>query len=137
MLLICEYGLLESRNAMVFTMIAFVYRSIRLLSLDTPGKLDESASQEDRIQRECEVRIVWACYFVDAMVGTGVEKNLFWTDDLPTIPLPSPSYNAPFEDTHEYFLDLLDSALLGTIVPRLDYQAISLLAVTLRTRVMR
>lgn len=138
MLILCDYGLRQDRNAMVFIMISCAYRVIRLLSLDQQKSLDITATAADFQRRESEIRLVWACYFVDALVGTGVEKNLCWRNESPDIPLPGPEQNFIMQTPSvDYFVNQMENLdTLALTVPVLDWQAISLLIIRLRTRVM-
>lgn len=138
MVLLCDYGQREDRNAMVFVLIAFLYRMIRLLSLDDHRKLDNPTSPAEFLQRECEIRLVWACYYVDVMVGTGVEKNLCWRDDVPNIPLPCPEPNFLSQTpSATFFVENIERAGFAEAIPQLDLEALSILVVRLRSKVMK
>lgn len=87
MVLVCEHGICTGNHGMVFQLIGCCFRLVRLLGLDTPRRSQSDASSEDRIQAEVERRLVWSCYILDNLVGSGVDGNLSWPT-CPRIPLP-------------------------------------------------
>ncbi|KAJ4158380.1 uncharacterized protein LMH87_008909 [Akanthomyces muscarius] len=137
MVLLCDYSLREDKNAMVFVLISVLYRMVRLLGLDSYRPLDASASPTEIMERESEIRLVWACYYLDVLVGNGVEKNLCWRDDVPSIPLPCPEQNFTSQTmAHPYFLEEIEQSDMTDIIPHLDFQALSILVLRLRSKVM-
>lgn len=137
MVLLCDYGLREDKNAMVFVLISVLYRMVRLLSLDTYRPLEAGSTPQQIMERESEIRLVWACYYLDVLVGNGVEKNLCWRDDVPAIPLPCPEENFLSQTPSQpYFLEDIERNDIADVVPNLDFQAISILVLRLRSKVM-
>lgn len=137
MVLLCDYGLREDKNAMVFVLISVLYRMVRLLSLDTYRPLEANATPTEIMERESEIRLVWACYYLDVLVGNGVEKNLCWRDDVPAIPLPCPEQNFLSQTASQpYFLEEIEQNDIADVVPNLDFQALSILILRLRSKVM-
>ncbi|EGX94456.1 Fungal transcriptional regulatory protein [Cordyceps militaris CM01] len=137
MVLLCDYSLREDKNAMVFVLISVLYRMVRLLSLDSYRPLDANATPTDIMERESEIRLVWACYYLDVLVGNGVEKNLCWRDDVPSIPLPCPEQNFTSQTaSHPYFLEEIEQNDVTEVIPHLDFQALSILILRLRSKVM-
>ena len=136
--LLCDYCFRAEKNAAVFVLVAFLYRVIRLLALDQPRPLRTILGPTDWTERESENRLVWACYFVDAMVSSGVEKNECWGDRVPISALPCPE---------EHFLSQalssqptiaeVENREAVSIFPHLDISSLLLLIVRLRTRVLR
>ncbi|OAA72310.1 Fungal transcriptional regulatory protein [Cordyceps fumosorosea ARSEF 2679] len=137
MVLLCDYSLREDKNAMVFVLISVLYRMVRLLSLDSYRPLDPDATPTEIMERESEIRLVWACYYLDVLVGNGVEKNLCWRDDVPAIPLPCPEQSFTSQTASQpYFLEDIERNDLADVVPHLDFQALSILILRLRSKVM-
>ncbi|TQV94492.1 Fungal transcriptional regulatory protein [Cordyceps javanica] len=137
MVLLCDYSLREDKNAMVFVLISVLYRMVRLLSLDSYRPLDANATPTEIMERESEIRLVWACYYLDVLVGNGVEKNLCWRDDVPSIPLPCPEQNFTSQTaSHPYFLEDIEQNDMTEVIPHLDFQALSILILRLRSKVM-
>ncbi|KAJ6789952.1 hypothetical protein PWT90_10831 [Aphanocladium album] len=137
MVLLCDYSLREDKNAMVFVLISVLYRMVRLLSLDSYRPLDANATPTEIMERESEIRLVWACYYLDVLVGNGVEKNLCWRDDVPAIPLPCPEHNFLSQTASQpYFLEDIEQNDMADVIPHLDFQAISILILRLRSKVM-
>ncbi|KAM5375791.1 hypothetical protein ACJZ2D_005847 [Fusarium nematophilum] len=85
--LLTEYCLQTGKFADAFQLLGNCYRSIRLLSLDSPAQYEPSQVQGDRTQKESQVRIVWACYTMDLVLCAGVQENSSWWRP-PRIPLP-------------------------------------------------
>ncbi|KAM5347422.1 hypothetical protein ACJ41O_010427 [Fusarium nematophilum] len=80
-------NLMTGKFADAFQLLGNCYRSIRLLSLDSPAQYEPSQVQGDRTQKESQVRIVWACYTMDLVLCAGVQENSSWWRP-PRIPLP-------------------------------------------------
>jgi hypothetical protein len=138
MVLLCDYGLREDRNAMVYVLVAVLYRMVRLLDLDSHRALSDNATPAEIMERECEIRLVWACYYLDVLVGNGVEKNLCWRDDVPAIPLPCPEQDFLAQTaSRPYFLEEIERSNIELLLPNLDFQALSIVILRLRTKVMQ
>lgn len=123
---------------MVFVLISVLYRMVRLLSLDSYRPLEANATSTEIMERESEIRLVWACYYLDVLVGNGVEKNLCWRGDVPSIPLPCPEQNFLSQTASQpYFLEDIERNDMADVIPHLDFQAISILILRLRSKVMQ
>ncbi|KAI5464232.1 hypothetical protein BGZ63DRAFT_148513 [Mariannaea sp. PMI_226] len=90
MVLIAEYAAMSGRNAWGFLLVGSAARVLRLLELDVPKTMEPTLASPEAIEVESSRRLLWACYLLDAQIGSGVDKNLNWRDDVPQIPLPSP-----------------------------------------------
>lgn len=87
MILICEYAMYLDQHALAYVIFGCCYRIMQLLSLDSE-ELPETGRVIQSVQAEAERRVVWSCYILDSFLGSGVDSNLSWRTDLPTIPLP-------------------------------------------------
>ncbi|RFU75772.1 hypothetical protein TARUN_6531 [Trichoderma arundinaceum] len=136
--LLCEYGLREDQHALVFIMLAFLHRAIRLLSLDSPRPLHNHHTAAQMIQREVENRIVWASFIIDSLAANGVEKNMCWKDHIPDIPLPCSEdcFTSQLSSPPHYLLQVEDSGI-HTAIAELDLPSLLILVVRLRTKVMQ
>ena len=139
MVLLCEYGIRTDRNAQVFVLSGCLFRSLRLLGFDMPQQpTTVSESPSEILQQETENRVVWACYHVDLMLASGVDKNSLWHDDVPLIPLPS---------SNESFLSLTPSRTLNltevetlenmSMARQLDLPTLIIILMRLRSVVLR
>jgi len=131
--LLCEYGLRTDQNALVFVISGCLFRSIRLLGLDSPQRANGETATEI-LERETERRIVWASYHIDVLIACGVDKNSMWRDETPRIALPSlgqdflsltasaPHFLAAFESEENMpLIGQLDLPSLATVLSRLRY----------------
>ncbi|KAH8125289.1 hypothetical protein LI328DRAFT_155837 [Trichoderma asperelloides] len=136
--LLCEYGLREDQHALVFILLAFLHRAIRLLSLDSPRPLHSHRTAAQMIQREVENRIVWASFLIDGLAANGVEKNMCWKDHIPDIPLPCPDdcFTSQLASPPHYLLQIEGSGMHEAIT-ELDLSSLMILVVRLRTKVMQ
>lgn len=138
MLLLCDYGLRADQNAMVFVLISFLYRTIRLLSLDSPEPLESPASPDEILQREMENRVVWSCYFIDVFVASGVEKNSCWKDYIPDIPLPCPEQNfLSCTLSAPQYLQRVEEVGIVPAMPDLDLFSLTIVVSRLRWDLLR
>ncbi|KAK5212766.1 hypothetical protein LTR99_003027 [Exophiala xenobiotica] len=87
MVLICEYCLRTGDNALAFVLWGICYQILRLLGLDSPSRM-----ALDLTQREAERRVLWSCFILDSLIGSGVDENLHWHDEAPGVPLPCPDH---------------------------------------------
>ncbi|RMJ17614.1 hypothetical protein BHE90_011146 [Fusarium euwallaceae] len=135
--LLTEYCLQIGQFADAFQLLGNCYRSIRLLSLDSPAQYLPTQVRGDMTQKESQVRIVWACYTMDHVLSAGVPQNSSWSRP-PPIPLPvpdsdflsqmSPSTPAPLD------LDAFAATSgVGCTSPRAHYIYLS----SLRTKALR
>ncbi|KAL7974367.1 hypothetical protein HDV63DRAFT_111362 [Trichoderma sp. SZMC 28014] len=136
--LLCEYGLREDQHALVFILVAFLHRAIRLLSLDSPRPLHNRRTAAQVIQREVENRIVWASFVIDGLAANGVEENMCWKDHVPEIPLPCPDdcFASQLASPPHYLLQIEDSGMQEAIT-ELDLSSLMILVVRLRTKGMQ
>ncbi|EGR45648.1 uncharacterized protein TRIREDRAFT_110689 [Trichoderma reesei QM6a] len=137
--LLCEYGLREDQHALVFIMLAFLHRAIRLLSLDAPRPLPSLCTTAQMMQREVENRIVWACFLIDSLAANGVEKNMCWKDNVPNIPLPCSDdcFNTSQVPSTPHYLSQIEDSAMHTVIADLDLAALLVVVVRLRTKVMQ
>jgi len=87
MILICEYCLRTGDNALAFVIWGICYQILRLLGLDSPSR-----TTPDLTQKEAERRALWSCFILDSVIGSGVDENLHWHDEVPRVPLPCPDH---------------------------------------------
>lgn len=136
MVLLCDYGFRADQHAAVFVLVSFLYRVIRILSLDRARPVRDEKDSDEVLQRQTENRLVWACYFIDQITSSGIDKNSCWRDHLPYLPLlgsearpqmyPMPMYIHQAEgDNLQYALQTLDLSALFILITRI------------RTRVLR
>ncbi|KAI6783981.1 uncharacterized protein J7T54_001857 [Emericellopsis cladophorae] len=137
MVLLCDYGVRSDQNSMVFILVAFLYRVIRLHGLDSFNVHETLQDYEAARQREVETRLVWACYFIDLFTATGVEKNACWHGE-PTLPLPI------LDRTHvthyvqaRHTLKSIDANGVHAALNDLDLSGILVLVVRLRRTTLR
>ncbi|PTB75659.1 hypothetical protein M440DRAFT_1439356 [Trichoderma longibrachiatum ATCC 18648] len=137
--LLCEYGLREDQHALVFILLAFLHRAIRLLGLDTPRPLPSLCTTAQMMQREVENRIVWACFVIDGLAANGVEKNMCWKDNVPNIPLPCSDdcFNTSQVSSISHYLSQIEDPAMHTVIADLDLAALLVVVVRLRTKVMQ
>lgn len=136
--LLCEYGLREDQHALVFILLAFLHRAIRLLSLDSPRPLHNRRTAAQVIQREVENRIVWASFVIDGLAANGVEKNMCWKDHIPEIPLPCPDdcFTSQLASPPHYLLQI-EGLGMQEAITELDLSSLMVLVVRLRTKGMQ
>ncbi|KAK4079651.1 transcriptional regulator family: Fungal Specific TF [Trichoderma harzianum] len=137
--LLCEYGLREDQHALVFILLAFLHRAIRLLSLDSPRPLPNHPTTAQMMQREIENRIVWASFVIDSLAANGVEKNMCWKDHIPSIPLPCSDdcFNTSQLSVPRHYLLQIEDSGMQTAISELDLSALLVVVVRLRTKVMQ
>jgi hypothetical protein len=138
MVLLCDYGLRSDQNPMVFVLVAFLYRVIRLLGLDSPPPLENPGDPAQVLERDVQNRLVWACYFIDLFMATGVEKNACWKGSAPDILLPAPDeFFSVQSPAIQYALPDMDGMLDANIITELDLPAVSIIAILLRIQGLR
>lgn len=138
MTLLCDYGVRADQNSMVFVLVSFLYRVIRLHGLDNPEPLEDPSDYAAWMQRDTENRLAWACYFIDFFTATGVEKNSCWKNFSPNIPLPAVDRMfTPGATTPQHFLLTTESTGILSALPDLDLPALSILVVRLRMTGLR
>ncbi len=73
-----------------FLLAGSAFRCHEAFELDVAKEADAYSSSPEAIEMESARRLLWACYMLDAQIGSGVDKNLNWRDDAPPICLPAP-----------------------------------------------
>ncbi|OIW27650.1 hypothetical protein CONLIGDRAFT_441613 [Coniochaeta ligniaria NRRL 30616] len=137
MVLLCEYGLRTDQNTLVFVLSACLFRSLRLLGLDTPQREDEKTATEI-LEQETERRIVWASYHIDVLISTGVDRNSMWRDEIPPIPLPCLNQDfLSLTTSARHFLATFESAESMTLLGQLDLPSLVTVLIRLRYSVLR
>ena len=138
MTLLCDYGVRADQNSMVFVLVSFLYRVIRLHGLDNPEPLEDPHDYAALMQRDTENRLVWACYFIDFFTATGVVKNSCWNNFTPNIPLPVVDRTFAHETSSiRHFLLTTESNGIVPALPDLDLPALSVLVIRLRMTGLR
>lgn len=139
MLLLCEYGFRTDQYALVFTLSGSLFRALRLLGLDSPSLLPASSgSPTDRLTQETEGRLVWACYHLDLLLSSGVDKHSLWRDDYPRIPLPCSNQDfLTLSHSAPYYLSHLEVAEALPAVGEFDMPALITVLIRLRSTVLR
>jgi hypothetical protein len=132
LVLLCDYGLRTDQNSMVFILVGILYRLVRLLGLDNPQPLPDTASAAAVIARESEHRLVWACFFIDLFMSTAGPEDMNWKDHTPSIPLPrsDPSFLSPASLKHH--VSTIDETGIMSIIDELDLSALAVLVMRLR-----
>lgn len=139
LVLLCEYGLRTDQNSMVYVLCGYLFRAIQLLGLDSPHqRTTVSGVSSEILEGEVENRIVWACYQIDLLLASGVDRNSLWRGDFPTIPLPcsdrdflSPIYVSP-----RFLPDDKDLNSLA-VVGKLDLPSLVTVLIKIRATVLR
>lgn len=88
MVLVCEYAMRTGQHALTFMLTASCYRMVRLLGLDSQARYTDLGAMRTVSQAESECRLLWSCYTLDSFIGSGVDGNLHWKDDVPHVPMP-------------------------------------------------
>ncbi|KAJ4351414.1 uncharacterized protein N0V89_006756 [Didymosphaeria variabile] len=114
---------------MVFLLGGYLFRHMRLLGLDKPTHT--AADETVDPKRELENRVVWACYTIDVIVASGVDKNSAWRGDSPDIPLPcsDAEFLSQIPSNASFLLDALENPI---VVRSLELPALSAILIHLR-----
>jgi hypothetical protein len=76
------------------------HSAARLLALDRPAlPSNNGESPQDSILIEARRRVLWSCFILDSIVGSGVNENLRWRDEAPQIPLPNSDQSFLFQSS--------------------------------------
>ena len=133
--LICEYGAGTGDNATTFTLLGCCYRLIRLLGLDNI-RIPEETADDPTAEEACR-RLVWSCFILDSMAGSGVDANLSWRDGPPAIPLPDSDRTFVSRSRPERNRFGLEAFQNPTLMESLDLKSQIIYLVLLRTKVLR
>lgn len=142
LVLLCEFALHTGQDALAFMLCGCCHSAARLLALDRPTPLSNSGEvSEDNILTEARRRVLWSCFILDSIVGSGVNENLRWRDGAPQIPLPSSdqSFLSQASDTEApLFLPRnSDSFPSGEELQRYNLRSNLIYLMSMRTRVLR
>ena len=92
-ILLSEYGARAQENSTVFMITGCCARLAQLLRLDSE-LADETIANlpvdSQVTQKESRRRLMWACYILDGIVGSGVEHLLSCSITPPSLQLPCP-----------------------------------------------
>nr|RBQ96366.1 hypothetical protein FVER53263_20067 [Fusarium verticillioides] len=110
LVLLCDFALQTGQDALAFMLCGCCHSAARLLALDRPLLPSNTGeSSKDSILAESQRRVLWSCFILDSIVGSGVNENLRWRDGSPQIPLPS---------SDQTFLSQISSAEAPLFLPR-------------------
>ncbi|KAJ0142973.1 Methyltransferase psoC [Fusarium oxysporum f. sp. albedinis] len=142
LVLLCELALHTGQDALAFMLCGCCHSAARLLALDRPTPPSNSGEvSEDNILIEARRRVLWSCFILDSIVGSGVNENLRWRDGAPQIPLPSSdqSFLSQAWDTEApLFLPRnSDSFPSGEELQRYNLRSNLIYLMSMRTRVLR
>lgn len=139
MVLLCEYSIKADQHALAFTLSGSLFRSLRLLGFDTPSRFPVvSDMPSERLTQETENRLAWACFHLDLLLSSGVDKHSLWRDDFPRIPLPCSNQDfLSLCHSTSYFLSDFESPDMLPIISQLDLPALSTILIRLRSMVLR
>ncbi|KAF4441418.1 Regulator of drug sensitivity 1 [Fusarium acutatum] len=108
--LLCDFALQTGQDALAFMLCGCCHSAARLLALDrSVPSSNNGESTPDGILTESRRRVLWSCFILDSIVGSGVNENLRWRDGAPQIPLPS---------SDQTFLSQISSAEVSLFLPR-------------------
>jgi hypothetical protein len=108
MILISEYATRFDQHALAFITWGCSYQIMRLLGFDSPERSARPVSPTDIRRNETKRRLLWSCFILDSYIGSGIDANLRWKEEVPAVFLPSSDHS---------FLeqDLLDAPTLATV----------------------
>jgi hypothetical protein len=137
LILISEYGAGAHGNAIAFVLAGCCQRLARLLGLDEKYEARARPGSET-CEQESRKRLMWSCFVLDGIVGSGVDANNLSKDTLPRIPLPAPESEflsqSPIQEQETPGLEIMESP---GAVPTVDYRGQIIYLVQLRTQVLR
>ncbi|EEU40352.1 uncharacterized protein NECHADRAFT_76532 [Fusarium vanettenii 77-13-4] len=122
-----------------FMLCGCVFRAMRLLGLDSPPQHLQAAAQlSGNLEQEINHRIVWACYTIDVLLSSGVDKNSSWREDIPQVPLPCSDKDFLLQTpSRKRFLSGIEQEDMSTFVKDLDLLPLVTVLVRLRGKVLR
>jgi hypothetical protein len=108
MILISEYATRFDKHALAFITWGCSYQIMRLLGFDSPERTVRPGSPADTRREETKRRLLWSCFILDSYIGSGIDANLRWKEEVPAVLLPSSDHS---------FLEqvLLDTPTLATV----------------------
>ncbi|KAF5566557.1 regulator of drug sensitivity 1 [Fusarium napiforme] len=110
LVLLCDFALQTGQDALAFMLCGCCHSAAQLLALDRPMLPSNNGEKsKDSILAESQRRVLWSCFILDSIVGSGVNENLRWRDGPPQIPLPS---------SDQTFLSQISSAEAPMFLPR-------------------
>ncbi|PNP74389.1 hypothetical protein FNYG_12438 [Fusarium nygamai] len=110
LVLLCDFALQTGQDALAFMLCGCCHSAARLLALDRPMLLSNNGeNSKESILAESKRRVLWSCFVLDSIVGSGVNENLRWRDGPPQILLPS---------SDQTFLSQIPSAEAPLFLPR-------------------
>jgi hypothetical protein len=89
MILVSEYAARCDEHALAFITWGCAYQIMRLLGLDSSERIPKSGSPSDFTRKETERRLLWSCFIMDSFIGSGIDANLRWKEDVPNVLLPA------------------------------------------------
>ncbi|KAF1828564.1 hypothetical protein BDW02DRAFT_223305 [Decorospora gaudefroyi] len=133
-ILLCEYASRTDRHAMAFVLVGCIFRQLCLLGLDTSA--DGADSSQVPVERDIESRLAWACYCLDALFASGVDKNSSWRENYPRMSLPC-SDSEFLSQTASRTPTLAQALKEPSLIRALDLPALNVVLIHLRTKVLR
>ncbi|OQV07020.1 Fungal specific transcription factor domain-containing protein [Cladophialophora immunda] len=137
LVLISEYGAGACGNAIAFVLAGCCQRLARLLGLDATSRSSVRSGFES-CEHESRRRLMWSCFILDGIVGSGVDAHSLSKDTIPKIPLPRPESEflsqVPIDEQE---LPRLESMESPEAIQPVDYRGQVVYLVQLRTQVLR
>lgn len=93
MILISEYATRFDKHALGFITWGCSYQIMRLFGFDSPEQSARTISPADNRQDETKRRLLWSCFILDSCIGSGIDANLRWKEEVPTVFLPSSDHS--------------------------------------------
>ncbi|KFZ10961.1 hypothetical protein V502_07829 [Pseudogymnoascus sp. VKM F-4520 (FW-2644)] len=142
LVLLCEYESRYGQNSTVFMLSGCCFRMAQLLRLNTEPEVESTTHLSTVTQiTECESRrrLMWSCYILDVLVGSGVESLIMSSKALPNVKVPcnNDAYLLQKEPSTGYLLP--DGILLVDSLPAesLGLEAYFVYVISLREQILR